>query len=172
MKTPYAVVLYGLSKYISKRTKEVFSTPVEPKVGSILKCSFFELDHSGIYIGDNKIVEVYNGYNRFGGSVGSEGLIRIATIEQFLTKTAFKIYVACSKNGEVINNLQVAEQAKMKVNKKVDYNIANNNCHKFVCDCISESSHNLSLYNFAVLCRKISKELNGNKPIVWHQWRY
>lgn len=119
----------------------IFREAVEPKVGSILAISLgFVLEHTGIYIGNGKVIELYG-----------DGYINEITLKQFLNgaydldpsflsivaRTGVNIYTACS-NGKVIANKQVAERAITisKSCKKIDYSVLNNNCHMFSGFCL------------------------------------
>jgi hypothetical protein len=79
----------------------VFRDKVTPVVGSILHCSFFGAEHTGIYIGDNKIVEL----------TGS-GSIRVTSPDGFIVGTnAISIYVACDGTQPLGGN-HIAERAR------------------------------------------------------------
>lgn len=121
--------------------KNVFCDLVQPVRGSILKIDldgnfFASSSHTGIYVGDNRIVEMTN--------VNGTGIIQDVSPHEFLTFSAHRtgvfIYVACGKkNGKYypLGSEDIAERAERSIGNSVAYNILYDNCHLFVEDCIS-----------------------------------
>jgi len=141
----------------------VFYDKVKPKKGSIVRCSLAcdIADHTGIYIGKNKIVEL-NG----------NGKVRIVSYDKFLStgsiRTGISIYVACDNNAIHLSSYLIADYAKSKVGEKRSYDSIHNNCHCFVAECIKQSSASLTL--FSELESVISKKMNYNSGIKWRVW--
>lgn len=119
--------------------KNVFCDIVKPKVGSVVKtCLACGLaDHTGIYIGDNKIVEL-----------SGDGDIRIVSHEKFikgdedsLTRTGMYMYVACAQdnNGNcyALAAPDIARRARNSVGNTRNYSLIFENCHMFVEYCIN-----------------------------------
>lgn len=119
--------------------KNVFMDIVKPKVGSVVKtclaCGLAE--HTGIYIGNNKIVEL-----------SGDGDIRIVSHEKFikgddnsLVRTGMYMYVACAQddNGNcyALAAPDIARRARNSVGHTRNYNLIFENCHMFVEYCIS-----------------------------------
>ena len=84
-----------------------FASKVTPVPGSVVYCQIIAgvADHSGIYIGNNRIVHL-NG----------SGDIEVVSPKEFLNRmggfnTAFNIYVS-SKNGKAVGSNLVAKRAK------------------------------------------------------------
>ena len=78
---------------IIKSTYKNFDTKVMPKKGSVLYCDLTGsfLEHSGIYVGDNRIVHL-NG----------KGEIEAVSPAEFLSLFALQdIYVSCMENSAV-----------------------------------------------------------------------
>ncbi|WP_104749329.1 AbrB/MazE/SpoVT family DNA-binding domain-containing protein [Helicobacter cynogastricus] len=122
------------------------------KPGSVLYCKigFLSLaEHSGIYIGDNLIVEITN---RDG-----KAWIRKAHPRHFLTrlederngnlKEGGKIYITCDKDGNALGSEQVAQRAetahrsaksKAKGKEYAWFPVDDSelNCHKFSAGCL------------------------------------
>lgn len=87
----------------------LFRKQVKPEFGSIVFCTLLPplAEHSGVYVGDNKIVHL----NR-------KGDIEKVSLDQFLNRTpAISIYVS-SKNGKAIGNEKVGKYALKQVGKK------------------------------------------------------
>ena len=90
------------------------------KKGSVLYCDLTGsfLEHSGIYVGDNRIVHL-NG----------KGEIEAVSPAEFLSLFALQdIYVSCMENS-AIGSERVATRALSMVGKKRNYNLVMNNCH-------------------------------------------
>ena len=78
---------------VTKSAYKNFDTKVMPKKGSVLYCdlSFGIAEHSGIYVGDNRIVHL-NG----------KGEIEAVSPAEFLSLFALQdIYVSCMENSAV-----------------------------------------------------------------------
>lgn len=101
---------------------------VTPQIGSVVVCDLaVAFEHSGIYIGNNKII------HRDGG-----GFIDIVTPDVFLKRlnglnNAMSIYVSCKGNTA----LHLEEVAKRAIEAKENpnfkgYDILSQNCHQFV----------------------------------------
>jgi hypothetical protein len=119
----------------------IFESDIEPKAGSILAIALgVVFEHTGIYIGNGKVIELYG-----------NGNINQISLKQFLSgaylpnpsdldkiaRTGVNIYTACA-NGEVIADSKIAERAIL-IKKKcqhVGYNVFSNNCHMFSGFCL------------------------------------
>ncbi|WP_104706967.1 C40 family peptidase [Helicobacter bizzozeronii] len=151
------------------------------KPGSVVYCKigFLSLaEHSGIYIGNNLIVEVTN---RDG-----KAWIRCAYPRHFLTrlederkgnlKEGGKIYITCGKDGNSLGLEKVAQRAKTAVEsprsraKGNDYawfpiDDSELNCHKFSAGCL--------LGNFKNNCGRFDQlEEAIRKTYGEFEWRY
>lgn len=108
---------------------------VHPKVGSIVHCSLYGVEHSGIYIGDNTIVQLEG-----------NGKISAVSPKGFVSKTnAIAIYVACDSQNNVLHAEEIARRAVHQIGKKINYNLLINNCHKFTSGCILGDFNNINL---------------------------
>lgn len=131
---------------------------VFPVEGSIVHCSLYGVEHSGVYVGSGMIVEL----------CGS-GEIRSTGPEGFIEGTnAISVYVAC--DGEhPIGSDAVANLARASIGDCRNYNVVLDNCHQFACGCITgEFSDGSTL--FTILEQTISKHLNGGRPVTWRVW--
>lgn len=114
-----------------------------PVRGSIVVCELFNgmAEHTGIYIGNNKIVEL----NR-------NGNIRRVSFNKFLNssvnRTGTKIYTACDEFDEPLQFESVAENAESMGGEKRFYNIIMNNCHQFTSGCITGNFENADNFFF------------------------
>lgn len=101
---------------------------VKPVPGSVVYCDlgFGFIEHSGIYIGNGRIV-----------ALERDGRIVSRTPEGF-TKgtTAFCIYVSCSGN-HAVGSREAAERARDKIGCRRNYNVATDNCHHFSYGCLT-----------------------------------
>ena len=108
---------------------------VQPKVGSIVHCSLYGVQHSGIYIGENTIVNLER-----------TGDITAVTPKDFVKNTtALAIYVACDAENNVLHSEKIAQNAVHQIGKNLRYNVLINNCHKFTAGCILGDFNNLNL---------------------------
>ncbi len=111
---------------------------VTPKPGSILHCSLYGAEHSGIYIGNGEIVELQGKLSR------NSGAIHITNKDGFMAGTnALTVYVACYRDGsEPIALEQVAQRARAAVGETRNYHLLLNNCHIFTSGCITGNFSN------------------------------
>ena len=138
---------------------------VTPIRGSVLYTDllFGYMEHSGIYVGDNEIVEL-----------NSNGEIAIVSPSEFISGgTGVHIYVSCCK--DIINPLddpvpvggeQIAQRALDMVGEMRNYNILFDNCHQFTAGCLTGNfeNSNIALWMLKNECRKI---INTN---CWRFW--
>ena len=126
--------------------KNVFCDVVKPRIGSVLKVALpLGADHTGIYIGNDEIVEVTN--------VDGVATVQIVSAEEFIegegfARTGMFIYVACKqdRNGNCIamGSKDIADRARAAVGQTSRYNLVFNNCHMFVEYCITGKRSDLS----------------------------
>ena len=132
-------------------------TKVTPQKGSVLYCDLTGsfLEHSGIYVGDNRIVHL-NG----------KGEIEVVSPAAFLSPFALQdIYVSCMENSAV-GSERVANHALSMVGKKRNYNFVMNNCHQFTTGCLTEDFENSS--NLLTFLKMQAKDTLGAD--TWHLW--
>ena len=136
----------------------VIKDKVIPTEGSILHCSLFGVEHTGIYIGNNQIVELLG-----------TGEIRLSTPEMFIDGTnAISIYIAC--DGTLpLGNKDISQRAKDMVKSRRDYNLLTDNCHQFTIGCITGDFENSDNY-FMLLEHTLKKRLNNGFTIEWRVW--
>ena len=128
-----------------------------PKKGSVLYCDLTGsfLEHSGIYVGDNRIVHL-NG----------KGEIEAVSPAEFLSPFALQdIYVSCMENSAV-GSERVATRALSMVGKKRNYNLVMNNCHQFTTGCLTGNFENSS--NLLTFLKMQAKDTLGAD--TWHLW--
>lgn len=162
------LVAYKVRSYLYEHTPigsfeksfvdNVFKDKVTPVKGSILHCSLFGAEHTGIYIGDNQIVELL-----------ATGDIRIATPEMFIRGTnAISIYVACS-GTEPLGGEYIAKRAIDMIGSTRDYHLLTDNCHQFTAGCITDNFENSANY-FALVESSIKSSMNNGDSIEWRVW--
>lgn len=127
--------------------KNEFCDVVKPTIGSIVKVALVGgADHTGIYIGNNKIVELAN--------VNGVATVRIVSAEKFIEgddligRIGLCIYVACKqdRNGNciAIGSRDIARRARAAVGQTSEYHLIFNNCHMFTEYCITGKKDHLS----------------------------
>lgn len=108
--------------------------------GSIVACDLAmgTLDHTGIYIGRNRIVE-RNGCGR----------IRKVSIKEFTNSSTLRsgvtLYAACVK-GKVIASPEIAKRAREAVETDYGYHLISNNCHKLTAYLATGRRHNITTF--------------------------
>lgn len=101
---------------------------VDPQPGCVVYCDFHLglTEHSGIYIGENKIVHL-NG----------KGEVRAVSPRVFLQgTTGLNIQVSC-RDSLVASDLRIAERAISMIGTTRQYNFILDNCHQFSAGCLS-----------------------------------
>lgn len=147
-----------LKKIFNKRAKTLNNNNVFPEKGCIVRCELgVLLDHSGIYVGDGKIVNL----NR-----NSE--IKLENFKSFFPPgtdpSSSKIYTACIDGTDIVlHSKKIRNRAIKKINQFTRYNILFNNCHRFTCGCITGNFENETV-SFSMLEETILKNINKLTP--------
>ncbi|WP_211226419.1 lecithin retinol acyltransferase family protein [Azonexus hydrophilus] len=131
---------------------------VSPVPGSVVYTELIPnyMQHSGIYVGDNRIVEL-----------NSEGDVCLVAPEQFVSGgLGLRIRVSSSK-GQAVGSSSVAERALAQVGKRVGYHLVLNNCHKFTSGCLTGIYNNP---NSLLRMLKISASINLGAT-DWDAWQ-
>lgn len=128
-----------------------------PAIGSILYCdlAFGYMEHSGVYIGKNKIVHL-----------AGNGNIEVVSPQQFIAGgTAVSIYVSCRATSAV-GCMEVAQRARAMVGQSRDYNFIIDNCHQFSTGCLTGDFDNSA--NFLWMLKdQAKKELGSDNWRLW-----
>lgn len=136
------------------------STPkFSPVLGSVVYTDLIPnyMQHSGIYVGDNRIVEL-----------NSEGNICLVTPDQFISGgLGLRIRVS-SSNGKAVGSSSVAERALAQVGKREEYHLLLNNCHKFTSGCLTGIFTNP---NNLLRMLKLSANINLGAT-DWETWQF
>ena len=107
-----------------------------PTPGTPVYCDLaVVLEHTGIYIGRNRIVHL-----------DGDGNIRSVSPEEFVARLAgtnpsSEIYFA-AYNDKSLGNTEVAQRARDMRNEFRNYNWLLDNCHQFTCGCLSGDFEN------------------------------
>ncbi|MDR1873642.1 MAG: lecithin retinol acyltransferase family protein [Synergistaceae bacterium] len=141
----------------------VFREKVHPVEGSIICCDLgIVADHSGVYIGDGKIV------HRDGG-----GYIAVVSPETFIERldglnNAISLYVSC--RGENAAGLEeVAQRAQRSVKDPAHrgYNLLLKNCHQFCQYCLSGKEPGFLSASYLSLEQMLRKVYKMDNWRVW-----
>lgn len=108
---------------------------VTPCIGAIVCCGIGGvLDHTGIWLGDNMIVEL-----------AGTGLIKAVSSQRFISERSGKqIFIACDSLGKPLANVEAARRASEQIFQYQKYHMLDNNCHQFVWQCFNPTDSNLS----------------------------
>lgn len=127
----YTAALTGL-KPIKYFIDDNFRQKVEPVEGSVLYSDLWvAVEHSGIYIGDNKIANiVVDGF--------FESSVRSSKPKDFTAKSILgqKIYVSCDADGAVGDDM-VYDGAMGHLGERAFYGLVIQNCHQFCTKCVN-----------------------------------
>ncbi|MDN3695793.1 hypothetical protein FCV43_12225 [Vibrio genomosp. F6] len=141
--------------------KEFKQTVDEPKIGSILYTGLLgdAMEHSGIYIGNGRIVEL-----------NSQGCIAEVSPEEFTNGgTGINIYVS-SQGIHPVGSTLISDRAiqyKNDVGQK-DYNLLFDNCHMFTAACMTSELDNA--YSFLWMIKNLAgQSLGANNWLVWQK---
>ena len=135
------VLFYGRVKRLSYHLTDIIKERPLLSEGAIVWCDLLlgSAEHSGIYVGDNKIVELTG-----------DGVVREVSFEQFvstgesLVRTGFTVYALCNKKG-ILANPKIAKRALDKRDNSRGYNLFTRNCHQFTAGCITGNFTNKTL---------------------------
>jgi len=154
--------------------KNVFCDIVKPRIGSVLKVGLLGgFDHTGIYIGDDRIVELAN--------INGTGTVRIVDAEEFIegddviSRIGTFIYVACKQNRDgkciAMGSQEIANRALAAVGDTKAYNLIFENCHMFTEYCITGKRKDLSGILLGVESALDKKFIRNDSERLLDVWR-
>lgn len=125
----------GVSRWASKR----FGRSTRVSRGSVLLVNLMgALEHSGIYLGNARVAELYNN--------DGVGRAQIVPLGEFLygqdgegVRWGSCVYAACTAGEVQLADERVAKVAEkfVRERRRVDYGVFRNNCHLFSMSCIA-----------------------------------
>lgn len=129
---------------------------VKPIPGAIVCCYVFGvIEHTGIWLGDDTLIELHG-----------SGLIRAVSTNRFLAgRTGNEIFLACNHKHQVLVDEAILANAQAQLFNYRDYDVFDNNCHRFVWSCLTGSEESLS--SFEKLNDNLAKYFG--EPIYWDQ---
>ena len=108
---------------------------MRPAIGSLVYCNLgIVAEHSGIYVGRNKIVHL-----------SGDGHIEKVSAKEFCERfsglnPSFTVFCPTNWQGKSLGDKKVAEYALGRVGRIVNYNPAFNNCHCFTASCLERQA--------------------------------
>lgn len=148
------------TKHVGEYIIDEMKRRVLPVRGSVVYCDLTLgngiAEHTGIYIGNDKIVHL----NR-------HGFIEAVSPKQFISgpTTGFNIYVSCEGESAVGCD-EVADFAELMIGQSRDYNVLIDNCHQFTAGCLIGNSENPN--NFLWFLKDEAKKCLGADN--WRLW--
>ena len=132
--------------FFESLVKNVFCDVVKPRIGSVVKIDLIGgADHTGIYIGNDEIVEVAN--------IDGVATVRIVSAQEFIegddciSRCGVFIYVACKQDRDgnciAMGSKDIADRARAAVGETSKYGLVFNNCHMFTEYCITGKRRDL-----------------------------
>lgn len=129
---------------------------VKPKPGAIICCFVYGvIEHTGIWLDDNTLIELHG-----------NGLIRAVSTKRFLAgRTGSKIFVACSHTHQPLIDGEVLLRAEKAIFTYREYDLFDNNCHRFVWSCLNGTEESLPSFN------DLNKKLSSyfEQTIYWDE---
>lgn len=131
---------------------------VVPKDGSIVCCGIYGVfDHTGIWV-DGNIIELRG-----------NGLVRSISPDRFLdNRSGNKIFVLCDDNDKPLVSETGLINASNQLYSYSEYDVISNNCHRFVWQCVSNSSQIVT--SFFELNKVLSTYFT--QSLNWHLCKY
>lgn len=127
---------------------------VEPEFGAIVCCGIGGvLDHTGIWVGDNTIIEL-----------DGRGLIKPISRERFIDNRSGKnIFVACDSKANCLTSEIAAHRAIKQIYQYQDYHVIDNNCHQFIWQCFNANGKPVTTF------KQLNEQLavHFNRQIYW-----
>lgn len=118
---------------------DIFDTEqtVRPKVGAIVCCGIGGvLDHTGIWVGDNTIIEL-----------DGNGLVKPVSPRRFTDDRSGKgIFIACDSLGQPLASEVAAQSAIEQIYQQRDYHLFDNNCHQFIWQCFQSRAEAITTF--------------------------
>ncbi|MFT5635932.1 MAG: hypothetical protein ACI89T_001387 [Cognaticolwellia sp.] len=110
---------------------------IKPIVGAIVCCGIGGvLEHSGIWIGDNTIIEV-----------DGNGLVKAVSAQRFThTRSGKGIFIACDSLGTPLASELAAQKAIAQLYQVIDYHLFDNNCHQFISQCFKSDAKTITTF--------------------------
>ncbi len=101
---------------------------VRPVPGSIVCCFVYGvIEHTGVWLGDDTLVELHG-----------SGLVRAISTKRFLAdRSGSRIYQAGNHLHQALVADETLERAKQAIFSYREYDLFENNCHRFVWQCVS-----------------------------------
>lgn len=121
-----------LVEWTIKTCDALFVHNVRPAIGSVVYCNLGMLaEHSGIYVGNNKIVHL-NG----------DGRVEKVSAKKFCERfsglnPSFTVFCPTDSHGKAFGDRKVADYALNSVGKVMEYHPFIHNCHCFTASCLS-----------------------------------
>ncbi|MGS0695849.1 lecithin retinol acyltransferase family protein [Shewanella sp. 0m-4] len=146
----------GQSAILAPSLWKTGAKKVEPMPGAIVCCFVFGvIEHTGIWLGDNTLVELHG-----------SGLVRAVSTQRFLAgRSGSRIYQACNHLHQPLIGTEVLRRAKQSIFSYREYDLFDNNCHRFVWHCLSGEERALS--SFGKLNNQIGRYFS--EAVYWDE---
>ncbi|GGW88978.1 hypothetical protein [Alteromonas halophila] len=112
------------------------STMVKPQDGTVVCCGIYGVfQHTGIWV-DDHIIERHG-----------NGLVRAISPRRFLAnRSGSRIYAACDEHHTPLIANGAADRAVSRIYEYADYDVIDNNCHRFTLACTGATSTNVTRF--------------------------
>lgn len=155
-----------------KQQETLIEENYEPPPGTVVYCELGPAEHSGIYVGGGKIVQL-----NAKGNIVSVGLSTFtdspATIDDtiLVPHDGSTVVSEAWKYGSAVASSYVADNARDRVGKAREYNLILDNCHQFCSGCITKKYDNGDKFLW-MLKLTVQHEVNYGDPVLWFAWNW
>ncbi|WP_206486399.1 hypothetical protein [Thalassotalea sp. G2M2-11] len=127
---------------------------VKPKVGAVVCCGIGGvLEHTGIWVDDNTIVEL-----------DGNGMIKPISVQRFTKERSGKyVFIACDSHGIPLACEEAATRALAQIFQVRDYHLIEYNCHQFIWQCFEADAK--AITTFKALNMNLAARFN--RRIYW-----
>lgn len=134
----------------------------KPALGSVVYCQLDDKDHSGIYVGDDMIIQL-----------NAEGKIEKVSLADFTSKIttgSTDIWFPCNnENGQALGLCTVVYIALEIIDNSENYNLALDNSHQFISGCITNTFENADKFLW-MLKHTFEEKFDCN--VIWKRWEW
>jgi hypothetical protein len=132
----------------------------EPAYGSVVYCQLGPVEHSGIYVGNHKIVQL-NGQGRI-------EKVSLSGFTDHITTIDSAIYFPCDNEyGHALGLGLAGSMAIDMIGKRRNYNLILDNCHQFSSGCLTGDFENADNFLWTL---KDTFERKFDCSVYWKRW--
>jgi hypothetical protein len=153
---------HGVKKVIDIRKSADMKFDKRPAFGSVVYCQLGPVEHSGIYVGNDRIIQL-NGR-------GKIEQVNLRGFTSHFTTVDTAVWFPCNdQSGQALGISEAGYRALEMVGGRRDYNIIMDNCHQFSSGCITGDFENADNFLWTL---KHTFEEKFNCNVFWKHWEW